>query len=112
MPIAYFKKTNYLGSLSGMRYCIGKHEEGEGEDVVKTLRVTIWPGPFAMDKSDPDTMYHEDFAFSPDGISDAVDYVNDEFEKNKVKWTSIPFWSPEAAKEYNSKYAESLSDTE
>ena len=108
MPIEYFKKTNYLGSISGMRFCIGKHEEGEEDSKVKMLRVTIWPGPFSMDKTDPSLMYDEDFPFSPDGIEQCIDYVNSQYADKQRQWDDIPFWTPELMTEYTKKYEERL----
>ena len=106
MPIAYFKKTNYLGSLSGMRFCMGKYQENEESET--QLRVTIWPGPFSMDNTDPEKMFAKDFSFNAEGISDAIDYVNATYENARDKWDDIPFWSPEMVQEYNKKYEERI----
>lgn len=108
MPLNFFKKTDYFGSLSGLRYRIGKaavpytdeeraarEEEGKplGEDDLKTvLRATIWEGPFSYGKHDVKTEYHEDFPFTAEGIDLAADYINGEYANNKERWDQVPFW--------------------
>ena len=110
MPLNFFKKTDYFGSLSGLRYRIGKAsvpytdeekntraQKGEpvGEDEQKTvLRATIWEGPFCYGKHDENTEYHEDFSFTPEGIDMAADWINGEYETGKERWEQVPFWKP------------------
>jgi len=110
MPLNFFKKTDYFGSLSGLRYRIGKaavpytdeeraacKKEGKalGEDDLKTvLRATIWEGPFCYGKHDEKTEYHEDFPFTAEGIDLAADWINGEYETGKERWEQVPFWKP------------------
>ncbi|MDE5819127.1 MAG: hypothetical protein K2N41_00675 [Lachnospiraceae bacterium] len=110
MPLNFFKKTDYYGSLSGLRYRIGKtavpytdeeraerEKKGEpvGEEEQKTvLRAIVWEGPFSYGKHDAGTEYHKDFPFAEDGIGMAVDWINGEYERDADRWQRVPFWTP------------------
>lgn len=122
MPLNFFKKTDYFGSLSGMRYRVGKaavpytdEERGEreqkgeavGEDEQKTvLRAWIWEGPFSYEKRDPATEYVQDFPFSGEGVALAVDWINGEFERNQERWDNVPFWTPEMSRQWEKRSQE------
>ena len=116
MPLNYFKKTNYLGSMAGLRFRLGKavipytEEEiekriAEGKEVKEgdgttVLRATVWEGPFSYEKADPSKTYHQDFAFSDEGISEAVDWLNGEYQNDRDRWDSVPFWTPQMSREW------------
>lgn len=115
MPLNFFKKTDYFGSLSGLRYRIGKasapytdeeraarekNGETDGEDEQKTvLRATIWEGPFSYGKHDEQTEYHADFPFTEDGIGMAADWINGEYENGEDRWQQVPFWTPQMSRD-------------
>ncbi|MCM1537069.1 MAG: hypothetical protein NC254_01580 [bacterium] len=116
MPLNFFKKTDYYGSLSGLRYRIGKAAvpyteeeraarlpkgEAAGEEEQKTvLRATVWEGPFSYGKHDVQTEYHADFSFDTDGIGMAVDWINGEYERDEERWQQVPFWTPQMSREW------------
>lgn len=119
MPLNFFKKTDYFGSLSGLRYRIGKAavpytdeeraaraQKGEaaGEDEQKTvLRATIWEGPFSYGKHDAETEYHADFPFAEEGIGMAADWVNGEYERDADRWQQVPFWTPQMSRDWEAR---------
>lgn len=92
MPLNYFKKISYYGSITGLRFKLGKEEVEEEKTV---LRALIWPGPFCLEKTDLEKTYYKDFEFTKAGIDEAVDYINSEYTKKKEYWDGIPFWTPE-----------------
>lgn len=123
MPLNFFQKADYKGSLSGLRYRIGKavvpvaqeepaksakesketiasvvqEEPAQGAKEggeVTVLRAVIWEGPFSYEKRDPATEYGKDFPFSADGIGEAVDWINGEYERGRERWDNVPFWTP------------------
>ena len=119
MPLNFFKKTDYFGSLSGLRYRMGKaavpytdeeraarETEGKpvGDDELKTvLRATIWEGPFSYGKHNAGTEYHEDFPFTAEGIGTAVDWINGEYAREEERWQQVPFWTPEMSRDWEAR---------
>ena len=116
MPLNYFKKTNYMGSMTGMRFCLGKAvipytpeevekltaegkevKEGDGTTV---LRAQIWEGPFAYEKADPQKLYYKDFPFTAEGIGEAADWLNEEYLKDRDRWDNVPFWTPQMSRDW------------
>lgn len=74
--INYYKKEMFNGSYRKMRYRIAKKEE---EDK-KNLQVTIWPGPYNYDTTAEDLKQRSEFAFSNDGLKEAVAYLNQQYD--------------------------------
>ena len=116
MPLNYFKKTNYMGSITGLRFCLGKavipytdeeiaRRQAAGEEIQEgagttVLRAQIWEGPFSYEKADKEKLYFMDFPFTADGIGEAADWINNEYSTAKSKWDDIPFWTPEMSKNW------------
>ena len=117
MPLNYFKKTNYMGSMTGLRFRLGKavipyteeeiaeltakgKEVNEG-DGITVLRATIWEGPFSYEKRDQEKSYYQDFAFSNSGIDEAVEWLNQEYLNDKERWDDVMFWTPQMSREWN-----------
>ncbi len=116
MPLNYFKKTDYTGSMTGLRFRLGKAvvpyteqekeqlrsegKEVKEEDGTTILRALIWEGPLCLEKSDPEKSYYRDFPFTADGIQEAVDWLNQEYLAGRDKWDNIPFWTPQMSKEW------------
>lgn len=119
MPLNYFKKTAYTGSMEGLRFRLGKAvvpytpeeiekltaegkeiKEGDGTTV---LRAQIWEGPFAYEKANPETLYHKDFTFTTEGIGEAADWLNAEYLKDRDRWDDVPFWTPQMSKDWNAQ---------
>lgn len=76
LSIPFYKKSAYTGSLDGTRYRIEKVSRGEGDGQTDYLQLSIWNGPFAYDKTAPDTISHKLFDFSKNGLIDIADYLN------------------------------------
>ena len=73
LSLEYLKKTEFTGSHRGLRYRLeSKEEEGE-----KKLLVTVWLEPFNLVTTQDEQKQQEVFAFSEDGILDAVAWMND-----------------------------------
>lgn len=90
MPIPFLKKEPFTGSYQGMRYRMAKAEvpvsEGS-EEMTTRLSVFIWPQPFCFDKTDDALKTQKLFDFSPEGIADAVEWLNNEYINEKKRWT-------------------------
>ncbi len=90
MPISFLKKEPFTGSYQGMRYRMEKADIQAAEDSEEkktVLRVCIWPQPFCFDKTDDKKKTWEAFEFAPEGLSQAVDWLNRKYKDSKKRWT-------------------------
>lgn len=78
----YVKKEEYTGSMDGMRYMLKKKVQG---DETK-LEVIIWPEPFCYAKTEEEKKQRITFAFTPEGVSEAGDWLNEQYLAQKPLW--------------------------
>lgn len=83
LSMEYLKKAEFTGCHRGMRYRLEGVKEPEGE---KRLRCTVWPEPFNFFKTPAEEKESADFAFSEDGVADAVAWMNDRLFEEKDRW--------------------------
>lgn len=76
MPIAFLKKSRFTGSQLKMRYLMQKSEV-DGEEKLETV---TWPQPFNDEKTEEALKNRRLFAFTEDGIKDAVAWLNEQQE--------------------------------
>ena len=81
-PLNFIKKEEYSGSMDGMRYMLKKVTVGEETK----MRVTVWPEPFCMNKTSPEKMTSTDLPLTEAGVSEAADWLNEQYEANREKW--------------------------
>lgn len=82
----YIKKEDMTGSMQGMRYILRKEQNEAGEDV---LGVTIWPGPYGFAKTAQELKQRVEFEFSPDGVAQAADWLNEQYIAQRNLWNSV-----------------------
>lgn len=70
----------FYGSYKGMRYELVKEKEE-----TKFL-ATVWPGPYAHDATPDEKKTTQVFPFDEDGRKDAIDWLNEQYEKNINEW--------------------------
>lgn len=100
-PLNYIKKEEYSGSMDGMRYMLKKvsikisdaipADEEKGIEEVKAvfedkILVTVWPEPYGIHATTDELKIMEYFPLDADGVSDAADWINDQFFNNQDKW--------------------------
>ena len=78
----YIKKEEYTASMSGMRYMLRKKETEDGT----VLEVVIWPEPYCYAKTEEAKMQLMDFTFSQEGVMEAADWLNEQYEVQKALW--------------------------
>lgn len=78
----YVKKEDYTGSMEGMRYMLKK--KAAGEEV--KLEVIIWPEPFGYGKTPEQKKQRKEFPFSEDGLEQAVNWMNEQYEAQGALW--------------------------
>lgn len=88
ISIPFLKKSVFTGSYAGMRYLLRKNEkvieEAEGDEPARTetvLTAVIWPEPFNYVTTAEDKKHSREFAFSQEGIQNAVTWMNEEYEQ-------------------------------
>ena len=82
LSMDYLAKTEFTGCHRGMRYRL---EGIKGEDG-KQLKVTVWPEPFNFWKTSEEKKQSAVFAFTEEGVAEAVGWMNERFEKDHELW--------------------------
>ena len=75
----YVKKEEYTGSMDGMRYMLKAISK---ED----MEVIIWPEPYAYAYTPEEMKIRKQFELSKDGVSQACDYLNEQYLAQKQLW--------------------------
>ncbi len=78
----YLKKEEYTASMDGMRYMLKKKE---GEAGVR-LEAVIWPEPYCYAKTEEEKKRRKEFDFTSDGVGEAADWLNGQYEEDKAIW--------------------------
>lgn len=78
----YIKKEELSGSMEGMRYML-KKVSGEDGDRLQTF---IWPGPLNFAKTPEEKKTVKEFSFSPEGVEQAADWLNEQYLADKSRW--------------------------
>ena len=81
----YVKKKEYTGSMEGMRYMLKKTMVDEET----RLEVIIWPEPFGYAKTPEKKKQRMTFAFSNEGLEQAVDWMNEQHEAQSALWNLV-----------------------
>lgn len=87
LNLNFYKKEKFTGSYKGMRYRIQKdHEEESDHDI---FRATYWPGPYNFAVTDDSLKSSATFPFTEDGKLQVVDWLNENWEKEKDHFQSL-----------------------
>ena len=97
LALEFIKKSPYTGSYKKMRYRLEmikekemKVVEGEEKEVdVAKLLTTAYPGPFCFAKAPKEHFISAIFPFSEEGILQAIDYLNDNYEAVALNYGSL-----------------------
>lgn len=107
----YFKnKNDYSGSHSGMRYLLSPGKQKiTADDGTETeqavLKLTIWPDPWALERTDPTLHRVTTLPMSDDGLAQAEQLLRAAYESDKAYWDNLPGildcdpWYPAPAEE-------------
>lgn len=82
LSMEYLKMSEFTGSFRGMRYRLERVSDGEE----KKLKVTVWPEPFNFFTTPEEEKRSELFSFDEDGVTDAVDWMNDRYFEGKDRF--------------------------
>ena len=76
LSLNFVAKEDFTGSHKGMRFMLHK----EVIDEEKKLKVYVWSEPFCFDVTPDDQKLSELFAFSEEGLAQAIDWMNERYE--------------------------------
>lgn len=76
LSLNFVKKEDFTGSYKGMRFML--HQETVEEE--KKLKVYVWSEPFGFDATPDEEKLSELFAFSEEGLAQAIDWMNERYE--------------------------------
>lgn len=76
LSLNFVKKEDFTGSYQGIRFML--HQETVEEE--KKLKVYVWSEPFGFDATPDDQKLSELFAFSEEGLAQAIDWLNERYE--------------------------------
>lgn len=74
----FLKKETFSGSHHGMRYTIKKTEDG--------LVVYVYAEPWAFESTSAEDRLTKEFAFSDDGVKEAITWLEDFYTSNRKFW--------------------------
>lgn len=73
----YTYNKPFTGSLNGKRYRIIRNQtDGSARDLDE-FTVSIWPEPYAYDKTDAELIREQTFPFSEEGYEAVIAYLNE-----------------------------------
>ncbi len=75
LSLNFVAKEDFTGSYKGMRFML--HKEVAEEE--KKLKVYVWSEPFCFDATPDDQKLSELFAFSEEGLAQAIDWMNERY---------------------------------
>jgi len=78
VPLGFFKKEAYSGSMNGMRYRVKKGEEG--------VEAAVYPEPYCYEVTPEEQKIKAVFPFSEEGREQVVDWINEQYEINQAVW--------------------------
>ncbi|MEY8352715.1 GNAT family acetyltransferase [Lachnospiraceae bacterium 54-53] len=81
VPIQFFKKEAYTGSIKGMRYRIQKGGEG--------FEAVVYPEPYCYEATPEEQKTRAFFPFTEEGRELVVDWINEQYEKNLTAWEAV-----------------------
>ena len=81
VPIQFFKKEAYTGSMSGMRYRIKKEEEG--------LEAAVYPQPYCYEATPDEKKIKAVFSFSEEGREQAINWINEQYTEKQDLWEAV-----------------------
>ncbi|GHU40522.1 hypothetical protein FACS1894111_01310 [Clostridia bacterium] len=82
LSLQFIKKTPFTGSFKGMRYRLSFEKEEENT----LLCAVLWEGPYAYEAVDEEQKQMQEFAFSGEGISAAIDWLNGQWSEGKERF--------------------------
>lgn len=81
LSLNFVKKEDFTGSHKGIRFML-RMETTEDE---KKLKVYLWSEPYGFEATPDSEKISGLFAFSEEGLAEAIEWMNEEYENVKNK---------------------------
>ena len=81
LSLNFVKKEDFTGSHLGIRFML--HQADVEQE--KKLQVYLWSEPFGFEATPEEQKISEYFAFSEEGLAEAIDWMNANYERMKAK---------------------------
>lgn len=78
LSVKFLKKEPYSGSHNGMRFTL----KATGENI----SVYVYPEPWGLEATPAEDIATEEFPFSPDGVDEAIEWLNSTYTTKKGYW--------------------------
>jgi hypothetical protein len=78
VPMAFFKKEAYTGSMKGMRYRVSKEEDA--------FEAVVYPEPYGYDATPEEDKTRTSFPFTEEGRGQVVDWINEQYDSRRALW--------------------------
>lgn len=78
LSVKFLKKEPYSGSYGGMRFSVCASGE--------TITAYIYPEPWCLDQTPEEERRQKEFAFTPEGLDEAITWMNSVYETDKKFW--------------------------
>ncbi|ADL03605.1 hypothetical protein [Lacrimispora saccharolytica] len=78
VPMAFFKKEAYTGSMKGMRYRVKKEEE--------KFSAVVYPEPYCYEATPEEKKIRAAFPFTEEGRIQVLNWINQQYEENQRVW--------------------------
>lgn len=78
VPMPFFKKEAYTGSIHGMRYRVKKDED--------QFLAWVYPEPYCFEATAEEKKTRKEFPFTEAGRMEVVDWLNEQYETRKNEW--------------------------
>ena len=82
ISLDFIKKEPLTGSDTGMRFVLKKASD-------ELLSAVIWPEPYSLEATDDALKTEESFPLSSDGLTEAVEWLNDQHKNRSQIWDSV-----------------------
>lgn len=80
IPVGGLKKEPFSGCHGGMRYYF------QADDSKENFIVTIYPEPWALDKTPEEETTSQSFPLSDEGMDKAIDWLFERYESERPRW--------------------------
>lgn len=81
LSLNFVKKEDFAGSHKGIRFML--HQENVEDE--NKLKVYLWSEPFGFEATPDEEKISELFEFSEDGLADAIEWMNENYESVRKK---------------------------
>lgn len=91
----YYYGQPFFGSYLGMRYRLArdplKNVYGKSKEEIEDAKLTamVWPEPYSFEFIKEEDIISNEFPFSAEGKTQAIQWLNEQYEAQKDRWAKL-----------------------